>query len=210
MQHEYAFNPNSKRWDTFQHKGFGPFVVQRVDLVGFIVDRATPLCSIHINGCKGSGKTTLLHQVGAKILSKANLDGKEVEVYFFESASDFNRESVISFIRELATSGRKAYILVDETQNNVTASVFTLLLKNSEGHGITTIGAGVPEFQTVSGKFRKKIGMDQLFIKSHEVLEQEGIIKYFSKGATEAEYVQIDILLEYLRSYVELVDIFFH
>ena len=82
---------------------------------------------------------------------------------FFESAEGFNRESVRSFVRVLVRSTQEVYILVDETQSNVNSELFTLLLKNPDGHQVTTIGAGVPEFHTVSGKFKKKFGTEHLF-----------------------------------------------
>ena len=46
-------------------------------------------------------------------------------------------------------SKQEAHFLVDETQNHVHASIFTLLLENMTNGNITTIGARVPDFQAV-------------------------------------------------------------
>jgi hypothetical protein len=83
----------------------------------------------------------LLHLLRKQLVSR----GKTV--FFFESAADFNRESVITFVRTLARKSKEeAYFFVDETQDNTASALFVLLLKNTTGHRITTIGAGVPEF----------------------------------------------------------------
>jgi hypothetical protein len=44
------------------------------------------------------------------------------------------------------------------------ASVFTPLLKNNMGHRITTIGTGVPKFQSMSGDFKEMIAGMELFV----------------------------------------------
>ncbi|KAL3937605.1 MAG: hypothetical protein SGARI_002058 [Bacillariaceae sp.] len=194
---EYAFRAPARRNETFKPEGYGPFLVERAELDNNILQNANPQFSIHINGCRGSGKTTLLLQVGEKL----RLQNKEV--YFFDSATDLNRESSISFVRDLVNSGSEAYILVDETQSNVNAAAFFILLKNRVGHRVTTIGAGIPEFETVSAKFTAKIGTEQLFLGSPEMLESEGVVNYFSisNNATVADVRKIRELLVYLRSY---------
>ena len=201
---EYAFRPQTRRNTTFLDEGFGPFVVgseelpnsQRAELIKHILMLANPRSSVHINGCRASGKTTLLKQVGQTLHSR----GKTV--LFFESAEDFNRESVRSFVRALVRTTQEVYILVDETQNNVNSGVFTLLLKNPDGHKVTTIGAGVPEFVTLSYKFKHKIGTDSLFLNSRQALQTEGVIAWFASNATETAAAEIATLLEYVRSYV--------
>lgn len=193
---EYAFRLQTTRNETFLDEGFGPFVVQRASLIQHILRRANPRSSIHINGCRGSGKTTLLKQVGQTLQSQGQT------VLFFESAEGFNRESVRSFVRALVRSTQEVYILVDETQSNVNSELFTLLLKNPDGHQVTTIGAGVPEFVTLSSKFKYKIGTDSLFLNSRQALQTEGVIAYFALNATETAAAEIDTLLEYVRSYV--------
>lgn len=193
---EYAFSAPDTRNETFEPEGYGPFLVERADLVDEILRRANPKFSIHINGCRGAGKTTLLVQLGEKL----RLRNKEV--YFFDSATDLNRESSITFVRELVRSKREAFILVDETQSNVDAAPFFILLKNKVGHRITTIGAGIPEFRTASSKFTHKIGTERLFLGSPDVLESEGVIRYFSSNAMVADAQKIRDLLIYLRSYV--------
>ena len=111
--------------------------MQREALLEEIIAAANPRNSVHISGCKGAGKTTLLHQLGQHL----TINNKEV--YFFPNASELNRESVIRFVKALGRSKQAAYVLVDETQQNTTAALFTLPLKNNTGHNITTIGAGV-------------------------------------------------------------------
>lgn len=133
---EFAFEPLETR-DTFPDDGFGPFVVRREALLKEIIAVANPRMSVHISGCKGAGKTTLLHQLGQ------HLTNSNTEVYFFPNASELNRVSVIRFVKDAAKSKRTIYLLVDETQQNTAAALFTLLLKNNTGHAITTIGAGV-------------------------------------------------------------------
>jgi chromosomal replication initiation ATPase DnaA len=133
---EFTFEPQETH-GTFPDVGFGPFVVRRDALVEEIIAIATPRKSVHISGCKGAGKTTLLHQLGQ------HLTNNNAEVYFFPNASEFNREYIIRFVKALAKSRRVAYLLVDETQQNTGAALFTLLLKNNTGHALTTIGAGV-------------------------------------------------------------------
>jgi energy-coupling factor transporter ATP-binding protein EcfA2 len=192
---EYAFRLPPTRNQTFLAEGFGPFVVQRATLIQYILSRANPRSSVHINGCRGSGKTTLLKQLGQALQSQ----GKTV--LFFESAEGFKRESVRSYVRALVRSTQEVYILVDETQSNVNSELFTLLLKNPEGHQVTTIGAGVPEFQT----FKYKIGTDSLFLNSLQDLQTEGVLEYFTRhetGTAATAAAEINVLLEYIRSYV--------
>jgi energy-coupling factor transporter ATP-binding protein EcfA2 len=194
---EYAFRMRTTRNETFlQEEGFGPFVVQRDALIQDILGRANPRSSVHINGCKGSGKTTVLKQIGQALQSQGKTG------LFFESAEGFNGESVSFFVRGLVRSTQEVYILVDETQSNFNSELFTLLLKNPEGHRVTTIGAGVPEFQSVSAKFKHKIGTDCLFLHSFQLHQTEGVIEYFERHATETAAAEIEILLEHIRSHV--------
>jgi hypothetical protein len=193
---EYAFRVPATSNETFKPEGYGPFLVRRAELINDIGRRANPRYSIHINGCRASGKTTVLVQVGEQLLSKNK------EVYFFDSATDLNRESSISFVRDLVKTKREAYILVDETQSNVEAAEFFILLKNRVGHNVTTIGAGVPEFRTTSARFTHRIGTERLFLGSLDDLEREGAITYFSTNATVPDAQEIHTLLVYLRSFV--------
>jgi hypothetical protein len=137
----------------------------------------------------------VLVQVGEQLLSKNK------EVYCFDSATDLNRESSISFVRDLVKTKREAYILVDETQSNVDAAAFFILLKNRVGHNVTTIGAGVPEFHTTSARFTHRIGTERLFLGSLDDMEREGVITYFSTNATVPDAQEIRTLLVYLRSF---------
>ena len=134
---EFAF-VEQETFDRFERVGYGPLVVQRPSLLQKIISTADPMTSLHISGCKGAGKTTVLNLVG-RYLSQQ----KENEIYFFPTASEFNREKVIKFVKALIKSKRPAYLLVDETQANPTAALFVPLLKNTNKHNITVIGAGV-------------------------------------------------------------------
>jgi hypothetical protein len=59
-------------------------------------------------------------------------------------------------------------------------------LKNSRGHKITTIGAGVPEFDSINVRFMRNIVAKDLFLSSNDMLEDTGVVSYFSqkKNAT--------------------------
>ena len=181
---------------TFKDVGFGPFIVQREQLRSKILEKADPETSYHINGCKAAGKTTLLHLL-AQDLTNA---GKEV--WFFRTASLLDRSVYDLVEQKLVASEEDIYFLIDETQNNVNASVWSLLLKNDQGHNITTIGAGVPEFETLSWNFKRKIGTDELFMSNEKMLEDEGVVEYFSpQTATADQAAEIRKLLEHVRSY---------
>ena len=199
VSQEYAFVPQDKN-ESFDDVGFGPFVVQRRHLIDEIIDYATPKKSVHINGCRGSGKTTVLNQIGL------NLIGQNKTVFLFESATALSRESVIRWVKSLILAREEVWLLIDETQNNVEAELFTLLLKNTKGHKITTIGAGVPEYQSMSQRFKKRIDTDQLFLTSNQMLVDEGVVQYFKNIASgingAADTDQVDLLIEHLRNYV--------
>ena len=127
-------------------------------------------------------------------------------VFLFENAAALNRIDVVKFVKLLAHSKQEVWLLIDETQTNVDAELFTLLLKNNKNHAIITIGAGVPEYVSMSQKFSKKYSTDRLFLSSFQMLENEGIVQYFENIATEINEAihtnQVDILLEYIRDYV--------
>lgn len=199
IDQEFSFVPQETN-ESFEDVGFGPFEVQRKHLVDEIIEYATPQKSVHINGCRGSGKTTVLHQIGLRLKSQSKT------VFFFDSATELNREPVIQWVKSRIFAREEVWFLIDETQSNVEAGLFTLLLKNTRGHKITTIGAGVPEYQSMSQKFKKRIDTDQLFLTSHQVLVDEGVVQYFESIATAinkaADTDQVDLLLEYIRNYV--------
>ena len=190
----YAFRPQATN-ATFEDVGYGPLVVERQELRSEIIQQANPKRSVHISGCKGAGKTTLLNQIAQQLVN----NGKTV--FFFESASDFNLPDVNLWIRQMVAQKLEAYILVDETQANVNSGVFTMLLKNNTNHSLTTVGAGVPEFQTVSGAFKKRITTDRLFV-TEEMLSGEGISAFFAGTSSGARRDEIGKLLEYIRSHV--------
>lgn len=197
LQEQLAFRAQVT-YDKFKDAdvGFGPFVVRRQRLLDEIITKAKPKHSVHISGCRGAGKTTVLHQLGQILTDR----GKTV--YFFKSADDFSREAVIRFVNALDRSKKEVYFLVDETQANVKSTVFTTLLKNNTGHKITTIGAGVPAFETISGGFKEPISTERLFLSSDEMLESEGVVGYFGRNANPAQTIQIEQLLRYIRAHV--------
>ena len=190
----YAFTPQQTN-ETFEDVGYGPLVVQRRDLLEEIIQYASPKKSVHISGCKGAGKSTVLNQIGELLVS----NGKTV--FFFENATSFQQLDVNEWIRRMAAVKQEAYILVDETQANVDSDIFTVLLKNTKNHRLTTIGAGVPHYQTISGSFKKSIATDRLFV-AEDMLVEEGITDYFASNTTAATGAEIEKLLQFIRSHV--------
>ena len=181
---------------SFEDVGFGPFLVERRELLDEILRTAGPKRSVHISGCKGAGKTIVLVRLGQILTANRKL------VYYFDNAALFLESETRWGIRALVGSNQEAYILVDETQNNPGADVWTPLLKNTAGHKITTIGAGVPKFSSMSGSFKTKITADRLFLSSG-MLVSENVVQYFSSDATtQGQKDQIKLLLEHIRSYV--------
>ena len=181
---------------SFEDVGFGPFLVERRELLDEILRTAGPKRSVHISGCKAAGKTIVLLRIGQILTAKRKL------VYYFDNAAEFSMPATGRGVRDLVSSNHEAYILVDETQNNSGAGVWTPLLKNIAGHKITTIGAGVPKFSSMSGSFKTKITTDRLFL-SPEMLVSENVVQYFSSDATtQGQKDQIELLLQHIRSYV--------
>ena len=181
--------------DSFEDVGFGPFTVQRKELLEEILKEAKPKRSVHVSGCRGAGKSIVLVMLGQRLIAEKKT------VYFFDNASRLT-ETVNNAIRSIADSMQEAYLLIDETQENTTADVWTPLLKNTEGHKITTIGAGVPKFNAMAGWFKTNITTDRLFLSS-AMLVSENILQHFcAESTTESQREQIKLLLEEIRSYV--------
>ena len=198
---EFSFKPQAT-YESFKAVGFGPFVVQWTGLVEKVLNVASPHVSVHINGCRGAGKTTLLNLIGLA------LQAKNETVYFIENATFLNRELVIHFVKTLANEKKQVWLLIDETQDNVGGGLYTLLLKNTMNHKITTVGAGVPEYQTMSQKFTQKVDTSDLFLSSNEVMVREGVVDYFSGvaaavgGPAAANVESLRTVLEHVRNYV--------
>ena len=198
---EFAFVPQATN-NSFEDVGFGPFVVERRAFISEIINTATPKKSVHINGCRAAGKTTVLNQVGQA------LQAQNKRVFMFPTSSALSRETVIQSVKSLAASPEPTWLLIDETQDNVGAELFNLLLKNVQNHAITTIGAGVPEFQSTSQKFKKKFGTEHLFLTSNRVMVDEGVVQYFERvaaatnGTGTVDTSELGIVLEYIRNYV--------
>ncbi len=75
--------------------------------------------------------------------------------------------------RWLCSKKQEVYFLIDETQSNEWCSggfLFVPLLKNNKGRMITTIGAGVLEFQSMSARFHRNLIGTETFPSSHEML----------------------------------------
>lgn len=102
----------------------------------------------------------------------------------------------------MAAQKPEACILVNETQTNVNSVVFTTLLKNNTNHSLTTVGAGVPEFQSVSGAFKKRIETDRLFVSAEEMLSREGMSAFFAGTSSGARQDEIRKLLQCILSHV--------
>uniref|UniRef100_A0A6U2Z3U9 Uncharacterized protein n=1 Tax=Entomoneis paludosa TaxID=265537 RepID=A0A6U2Z3U9_9STRA len=145
----------------FAGQGFGPFVVERRSLRDKILTSANPYRSYHISGCKGAGKTTLLKLIGEDII------GEKKSVYFFKNSNDI--DLVRMDIESMMDKKEEAYFLIDETQANANSSVFTFLLKNDTHHKITTIGAGVPAFQSLSSSFAREIKINDLILTEQDL-----------------------------------------
>ena len=73
---------------------------------------------------------------------------------------------------------KRAYVLVDESQDYPKAAAFTFLLKSAKK--LTVIAAGVPPYESISGSFQLRKQPEHLFLTLEE-LETEGILKYFYK-----------------------------
>jgi hypothetical protein len=182
-------------YDSFANgQGFGPFTVQMSSLRREILAEVSPHVSYHISGCKGAGKTTLLKLIGVDLLHNRK------SVYFFKNSNDI--DLVRSDIETVIAKKEEAYFLIDETQANVNSAVFTLLLKNDVHHQITTIGAGVPSFRSLSGEFTEKITTSRLFLADND-LATEGVLDFFTHDVTDAnKRSEIEKFVTELRSYV--------
>jgi hypothetical protein len=144
--------------------------------------------SVHISGCKGSGKTNLLCLIGEDLVRAGH------QVFFIDSAKRL--DLVEDELRKLdGALQRRAFVLVDESQNNLQASAFTFLLKQSQS--LVTIAAGVPPWEAESGQFALKLHTDVLFLKKDE-LQSEGVVDYFV-GATPGQSAEVVRLLEFLQ-----------
>lgn len=164
-----------KCYNEFQFDGFGPFVVQRETLLHQVIQEASPLRSVHISGCKGAGKTILLKLIGMELTKSL-----QEKVYYFTAVTGLNHYDWTAAVTKLIREKRKAYFLVDETQSASTCipDALVRLLKNDSNHQLTVIGAGVPEFRTLSASFVVKHTTEELFL-TEEALRQEGIVNYF-------------------------------
>ena len=173
--------PHRNPEPLFDGNGFGPFTVERKELRSTIV---VDLCkgngwkgTVHISSAKGSGKTTLLQLIGEDLLN-----GGET-VYFFRNSRVL--DSVLHEIEALDEAlDKRVIFLVDESQESVGSHAFTFLLKCAKK--ITTIGAGVPAYKSISGNFRTPRNTPDLFLNQAD-LKKEGVLDYFVGGDTQSE-----------------------
>lgn len=181
------FDPTSlHHYEQFEPDGFGPFVVKREKLIETIVEEADPHNSVHISGCRGCGKTSLLKLIGAYLVGT-----KEQEVYFLEAAEVLREMGWRNAIRMLIEQKREACFLLDETQTAASSIPLALIsmLKNSSGHKLTVIGAGVPDFVTPSANFNVQHRNHELFL-SKEALQAEGVVGYFGGSPKSSQVLQ--------------------
>jgi hypothetical protein len=177
--------------------GYGPFVAPRSRLNDHVVRKANPTHSVHISGCRGAGKSLALREIGKAFQSKG------ARVYYFQNSTLFNREKIADAVETLVARKVEAVLLVDETQNNTTSATLTEVIRNPTGHMITTIGAGVPAFTSLSSQFSEAITTDRLFISSEQMMVDEGIVGWFVRGIADvAQHAEAVKLLEEIRSYV--------
>jgi hypothetical protein len=194
---DYSFKSPVTRNIKFMPHGYGPFLVKRSELVDQIIGQATPLSSVHLSGCRAAGKTTMLQEIGTNLLSRGE------RVFFFNSSKLLDHRDVYLLITNLIRSGKKAYVLVDETQANHEAALFVDLLKSTEYHQVTTIAAGISTNATTSYQFTHRYQTSDLFLTTDQSLVDEGVVEYFHRGVHDNGIkAQILILLKHIRFYV--------
>ena len=94
--------------------------------------------------------------------------------------------------RWLCSKKQEVYFLIDETQSNEWCSggfLFVPLLKNNKGRMITTIGAGVLEFQSMSARFHRNLIGTETFPSSHEMLVSR--VTEFMKSMVVSSQLQL-------------------
>ena len=197
MSFPYAYKAPGTRHGTFKPHGYGPFTVKRAELVDEIIGNASPDCSVHISGCRGAGKTIMLHEIAQRLVQN------EKKVLFLNSSMLLNNEDVATAVKKLIKSKEEAYVLVDETQANHEAALFVDLLKSMEEHKVTTIGAGISSNSATSYQFTERYSTAELFLKTNQDLEDEGVVGFFAPERLGDEVrMQIKLLLCHIRNYV--------
>jgi hypothetical protein len=90
----------------------------------------------------------------------------------------------------------KAYVLVNEMQENAHSYYITLLLKNNGGYRVTIQleCMGVPKYESALSSFMRNIDTSCLFLTDQDLGVSEGVIDYFVGEAT-ATTSQIESLL---------------
>ena len=166
-------------------------MVERKGLMQRILKEANPNSLVHISGCRGSGKTTLLKLLGGHLVN-----AEKKQVHFLKSAGTLNETGWRNAISMLIEQKHEAHFLVDETQTAALSIPTALveMLKNDTGHRLTIIGAGVPEFRTLSANFSKKHRTHELFLLSED-LGSEGVVAYFD-GSKKSKAI-----LEHIRDH---------
>lgn len=98
----------------------------------------------------------------------------------------------------LISRKEKTFFLIGETQAARSAIPAELvhLSKNVDQHQLTTMGAGVPNFTSLSADFGKAHRTARLFV-SEPQLDREGVVNYFGRGTDDDE--QVRQLLTHVR-----------
>jgi hypothetical protein len=188
----YKFVPERTLEPYFRRENFGPFTLERIRLRRNITTLARTGAkgsdaTVHITSSVASGKTTLLHMVGEDLVNANET------VYFFENSLGLDR--VFGEIKTLDRKlNQRVFFLVDETQVDPNCESFTFLLKSAVN--IVTIGAGLPAFQSSSGKFEYRFKTRDLFLNDEDLVN-EGVMEYFVGNQT-ASKDQVFELVSYL------------
>lgn len=139
----------------------------------------------------------MLHEIAQRLVQEKK------KVLFFNTSVLLDKDAVVNMVKRIIESQEEAYILVDETQANHEAALFMDLLKSMETHNVTTIGAGIASNPSTSYMFTQRYGTVDLFLKTDEDLDDEGVVGYFApEHLADPIKDQIKLLLCHIRYYV--------
>jgi hypothetical protein len=89
------------------------------------------------------------------------------DVYYFENAKsldDYTRSSFIQARDKALKRNKTMVVMIDEVHNNVTAALWTYLLKFETD--IIVVGVGIPSLNGLSPQFRKKYSPTEMYFDS--------------------------------------------
>ena len=139
----------------------------------------------------------MLHEIAQRLVQEKK------KVLFFNTSVLLDKDAVVIMVKRMIESQEEAYILVDETQANNEAALFMDLLKSMETHNVTTIGAGIASNPSTSYMFTQRYGTADLFLKTDEDLDDEGVVGYFApEHLADPIKDQIKLLLCHIRYFV--------